>query len=62
MRDQYLNMRVEAETKRRLDELRRIEQDIPGQTAMVERLIDRAYDKEFPVNSAKSLSRQGKGR
>lgn len=43
MRDQYLNMRVEAETKRRLDELRRIEKDLPGQTAMVERLIDDAY-------------------
>lgn len=44
MRDQNISIRVTPLFKAMLAELRRAEPDLPSQTAMIERLVTRAYD------------------
>lgn len=42
--DRILHMRIADESMRQLDELRRVEPDLPSRSEMVRRLIDRAAD------------------
>jgi hypothetical protein len=42
-KSQQFNMRTDAETMEKLDELRRVEDDIPSRGEMIRRLIHRAY-------------------
>jgi hypothetical protein len=41
-KDRYLQLRVYEETRRKLDDLRRRETDVPSASEMIRRLIDRA--------------------
>ena len=42
--DTFLNMRIAPEIKEILDELRKLEKDLPSRSEMVRRLIVRAVD------------------
>ena len=42
--DTFLNMRIAPEIKEILDELRKLERDLPSRSEMVRRLIVRAVD------------------
>ena len=42
--DTSLNMRIALEIKEILDELRKLEKDLPSRSEMVRRLIVRAFD------------------
>ena len=57
MRDQPISFRVSAQFKSDLDMLRKAEPDLPSQTEMLHRLVERAKKKALRnVNSAKALA------
>lgn len=43
-KDEILHMRLQGDLKRALDDLRRVEPDIPTRSEMVRRLIQRAIE------------------